>query len=213
MPVSKKSPKKASKKQSKSKKIAKKTVAKKVNKNDKEMQEIKKAVKDLPNILAQEFKNISVEKTLDIKPVLVAREEKSIPFDVAKTPEISEVYIAPKNSRLWLWSAVSLFTVIILALWVLSVSNLFYNSKNSPDNPLESLKGSKEELKGIFKNFEDSKPTTTIKDIIGESMFTTSTVSSTLSTTTVDVKKIEEAISGLFVSSSDNNLIVTNTKE
>src|SRR3989339_1106608 len=215
MPVKKNSKKNAESKKSKSKpeKKLKKNINKKVEKKnivnkktDKGILDIRRAVKDLPSVLAREMnanKNI-LEKDEDVK-VAIFR-EKIVPV---KNRTV-EIYEPPKNSKTWLWSAVVIFTIIIFALWIFNISNVFYDSRNSKNVTLDSLKNSKEELQNIFNTFNSETVSTTIKNIEESENIITVTTSTTSSTINIE-NKLQDVMKELFENSTTtkNNLTTT----
>ncbi|OIO18804.1 MAG: hypothetical protein AUJ23_02900 [Candidatus Magasanikbacteria bacterium CG1_02_32_51] len=206
MPV-KKNKKKEHKEKSdkKFRKGKKKTIKNATEKSKKDSQELKKAVKDLPSVLMQGIYNqteFGEEKKINV-PVF-----KEISIPVKK--KTAQIYSSPKNSNIWLWSAVIIFTIIIFILWIMSMNNLFFDNKGNSNGPLDSLKDSKSELQNIFKNFDDenSKTTENLKNLL-----TSSTVENN-TTSTESLKKLQEAMSSLFVSTTNNtdNNLTTTTK-
>jgi len=135
---------------------ATKKTKKKVTKKSKEILEMKQAVKDLTSVLAKEMQNVNdfSEEKVSIN---IQRDT------VVPVRKMSTIYRSPQNSQKWLWTAVILFTIIIFALWILNVSNIFYDSRDDSNGPLDSLKSSKEELENIFNNVNSDIVTSTQK--------------------------------------------------
>ena len=117
---------------------------------------MKQAVKDLTSVLAKEMQNVNdfSEEKVSIN---IQRDT------VVPVRKMSTIYRSPQNSQKWLWTAVILFTIIIFALWILNVSNIFYDSRDDSNGPLDSLKSSKEELENIFNNVNSDIVTSTQK--------------------------------------------------
>ncbi|OGH86344.1 MAG: hypothetical protein A2493_03645 [Candidatus Magasanikbacteria bacterium RIFOXYC12_FULL_33_11] len=171
-----------------------KTAKKKV---DKELMDIKKAVRDLPTVLTQEMQQEEEKENIDNIQISVQR-EKIIPVNRSQVA----IYKAPENSQKWLWTAVSLFTVVIFFLWLLNISNVFYDSKGSSNGPLSSLKNSKQDLKNIFNNFDNDIPASTTSSIaVDEKLNNDKEVN----------KKVQEAMNTLFKSSTSTSSITTST--
>lgn len=142
---------KGSSKTNKGKETKKKNVKSTKKHVDNDLIDIKKAVKDLPTILAQEMRQQTDISKNDVTYKVDVEKEKIIPV---KHNNSAEIYKSPKNSQRWLWSAVILFTIVIFSLWLLNISNIFYDSKGN-GGPLDSLKDSQKELKNIFGNFDN----------------------------------------------------------
>ena len=207
MPVKKNKKKEHEDKPNKKSKKGKKKVLKKISKKSKkDSQEIKKAVRDLPSVLMQEMnKQTEVRGETEKINVPVSRE---ISIPVKK--KTAQIYSSPKNSSVWLWSAVIIFTLVIFILWIMSIGNLFFDNKGNSNGPLDSLQDSKGELQSIFKNFNDDKDKNTqnLKNLLTSSTLEANT------TSTVNLQKLQDAMHSLFVSTTTdvNNNLTTTTK-
>lgn len=185
---------KKNKKFGKTKKQVSKNTAKKNN------QDIKKAVKDLPSAIMQEmYKQNEVNEEKEEKESIKVPVSREISIPIKKTT--AQIYSSPKNSKVWLWSAVIIFTIVIFGLWILSIGNLFFDNKGNSNGPLDSLQDGKGELQNIFKNFDDgqNKKTENLKNL------TTSSTVETNTTSTDNFQKLQDALNSLFVSTTTKN--------
>lgn len=198
---------KHNKKESKGKlgKGKKKTTKNRVKKTKQDSENIKKAVKDLPSVLMQEIHQkarFEEQKRQDAQELVIKVES------VTPKKKTVQIYSSPKHSKAWLWSAVFIFTIVIFFLWIMSLSNLFFDNKNGSNGPLDSLKDTKGELQNIFKNFDDRDNKS--EDL--QNFITSSTLEDNV-TSMNNIQKVQEVMNGLFVSTTASTTNFTTTTD
>jgi len=129
------------KKFAKKKKMTRKTDAKKKSANKKE---IKEAVKKIPSLIIKEMGQRTPQK----RTVGERQESKS---------KIVEIYQAPHNKKVWLWTAVTIFTAIILGLWALNISTFFHNVKIQKDPTEDIMLQGKNDFQTILQTLQDNE--------------------------------------------------------
>lgn len=136
-------------------------------------QDIKKAVNEIPKLIMQEMK------------------EK----ETQKPPRIDNPYEAKRIKRIWLWVGVSLFSLMIFAVWFLNVQQTLSTLDTvGKSEEAKIIDESSKEIKAIFdsldKERDEQTPVEALKAAIKNALaiIPTSTVvtttTSTLTTTT-----------------------------
>lgn len=98
---------------------------------------IKKAVSEIPSLILKEMQENKKNETDEIT-------EK-------KDWQVSEQYDIEKKKRIWLWSGITIFAIIIFAIWGINLSNTFRDVKFDSGQEQKILEQSKKDLQNIFQ--------------------------------------------------------------
>ena len=156
----------------KKKRINKKKEAKKttIHEASLDKKEIKEAVKKIPGLIIKELE----QKTLQTQTLEKKQSAK---------PKIADIYQTPRNKKMWLWSAVVIFTAIILGLWALNISTFFHNVQTQENSAGDIMEQGKNDFQTILQTLQDNE-----KKLGGV------TVESETEPDTEDTKKIKKAL-------------------
>ena len=207
MPVKKSTNKKesAEKKPRKKRKATPKKTATRKNKKKKELEQ---AVKKIPSLVMKEIDTKESEKIESVYTREKYIDRKIQKPSTLKTKKVAPIYEPTHKGNTWLWIGVTIFSVVILVLWTLNLSTMFYESKRSYDPAYTIIESGKQDLQNIIKTFssrEESEETTedniekdkenvaedvenAIKETLSNIFNTTSTPSSTPTTNTIQLE-------------------------
>ena len=181
--------------------VEKKPKKKKTTRKTKAQKNLEQVMKKIPALIMNEAVS---DKEKNTESVYI--QKKYIEPAVKKKKKIAPIYEAPHKSKAWLWVGVFIFTIVIIVLWILNISTMFYESKQTYDPARTIIDSSKQELQNIIKTFSS-------KEELDESQDSEIETSEEQVDKTEDVQNLmKETLSNIFTTTNSPSSTVTSTE-